>query len=125
MSSSEPVKRIRGVRDILPEETHLRRFVEWIIHAVMSTYGYQEIRTPAFEPTELFVRGVGLETDIVHKEMYTFTDRGGKSLTLKPELTAPVVRAYIQNHLDRETPITRLYYIGDLYRQERPQNERP
>ena len=124
MSSSEPVKRIRGVRDILPEETHLWRFVEWIVHAVMSTYGYQEIRTPAFEPTELFVRGVGLETDIVHKEMYTLTDKGGKSLTLKPELTAPVVRAYIQNHLDREAPITRLYYFGDLYRQERPQKGR-
>lgn len=120
----EPLKRIRGVRDILPEETHLWRFMEWIIHAVMSTYGYQEIRTPAFEPTELFVRGVGLETDIVNKEMYTFADKGGKSVTLKPELTAPVVRAYIQNHLDRETPITRLYYIDSLYRQERPQKGR-
>ena len=120
----EPVKRIRGVRDILPEETHLWRFVEWIVHAVMSTYGYQEIRTPAFELTDLFVRGVGLETDIVNKEMYTFTDKGGKSLTLKPELTAPVVRAYLQNHLDREAPITRLYYFDDLYRQERPQKGR-
>jgi histidyl-tRNA synthetase len=98
--------------------------VEWIIHAVMATYGYQEICTPAFEATELFVRGVGLETDIVNKEMYTFKDKGGKSLTLKPELTAPVVRAYIQNHLDREAPITRLYYMDSLYRQERPQKGR-
>ncbi len=121
---TEPIKRIRGVRDILPEETHLWRFMEWIIHAVMTTYGYQEIRTPAFEPTELFVRSVGLETDIVNKEMYTFADKGGKSVTLKPELTAPVIRAYIQNHLDREAPLTRLYYIDSLYRQERPQKGR-
>jgi len=120
----KPIKRVRGVRDILPEETHLWRFMEWIIHAVMSTYGYQEIRTPAFEPTELFVRSVGRETDIVHKEMYTFADKGGKSLSLKPELTAPVVRAYIENHLDREAPITRLYYLDNLYRQERPQKGR-
>ncbi len=118
------IKRVRGARDILPEETHIWRFVEWIIHAVTSTYGYQEIRTPAFEPTALFVRGVGMETDIVHKEMYTFTDKGGKSLTLKPELTAPVVRAYIENHLHKDAPITRLYYIDRLYRQERPQKGR-
>ncbi|UCD37193.1 MAG: histidine--tRNA ligase [Fidelibacterota bacterium] len=118
------VNRVRGVRDILPEETHLWRFVEWIVHAVMSTYGYQEIRTPVFELTELFERGIGLETDIVNKEMYTFTDKGGKSLTLRPELTAPVIRAYIQNHLDRDTPITRLYYMDSLYRQERPQKGR-
>jgi histidyl-tRNA synthetase len=121
---AEPLKRLRGVRDILPEETHIWRFTEWIIHAVMSTYGYHEIRTPAFEPTELFVRGVGLETDIVNKEMYTFEDRGGKSLTLRPELTAPVMRAYIENHLGREAPITRLYYMDDLFRQERPQKGR-
>ncbi|MFB0516104.1 MAG: histidine--tRNA ligase [Candidatus Neomarinimicrobiota bacterium] len=121
---SEQIKRIRGVQDILPGETHLWRFVEWIVHAVMATYGYQEIRTPAFELTELFVRGVGLETDIVNKEMYTFADKGGKSLTLKPELTAPVIRAYLQSHLDREAPLTRLYYLDDLYRQERPQKGR-
>jgi histidyl-tRNA synthetase len=90
----------------------------------MSTYGYQEIRTPAFEPTELFVRSVGMETDIVNKEMYTFLDKGDKSLTLRPELTAPVMRAYIENHLGRESPITRLYYMGDLFRQERPQKGR-
>jgi histidyl-tRNA synthetase len=90
----------------------------------MSTYGYQEIRTPAFEPTELFVRSVGMETDIVNKEMYTFRDKGDKSLTLRPELTAPVMRAYIENHLGRESPITRLYYMGDLFRQERPQKGR-
>jgi histidyl-tRNA synthetase len=120
----KPLKRLRGVRDILPEETHLWRFTEWIIHAVMSTYGYQEIRTPAFEQTELFVRSVGLETDIVNKEMYTFEDKGGKSLTLRPELTAPVMRAYLENHLGRETPLTRLYYLDNLFRQERPQKGR-
>ncbi|UCH09370.1 MAG: histidine--tRNA ligase [Fidelibacterota bacterium] len=121
---AESVKRVRGVHDILPEDAHLWRFVEWIIHAVMATYGYQEIRTPVFESTELFIRGVGLETDIVNKEMYTFEDKGGKSLTLKPELTAPVVRAYVQNHLDREAPIARLYYLDSLFRQERPQKGR-
>jgi histidyl-tRNA synthetase len=120
----DPLKRVRGVVDILPDDTHLWRFIEWIVHAVMATYGYHEIRTPAFEPTELFVRGVGLETDIVNKEMYTFEDKGGKSLTLKPELTAPVIRAYIQNHLDHEAPVTRLYYLDSLYRQERPQKGR-
>ena len=121
---TEPLKRLRGVKDILPEETHLWRFTEWIIHAVMSTYGYQEIRTPAFEPTELFVRSVGLETDIVNKEMYTFEDKGGKSLTLRPELTAPVMRAYIENNLGKEAPLTRLYYMDNLFRQERPQKGR-
>lgn len=90
----------------------------------MAGYAYREIRTPAFEFTDLFKRGVGEETDIVNKEMYTFTDQGGKSLTLKPELTAPVVRAWIQNNLGAESPLSRLYYIDALFRQERPQKGR-
>ena len=89
-----------------------------------AAYGYREIRTPAFELTELFVRSVGRETDIVNKEMYSFPDHGGRSLTLKPELTAPVVRAYIQQRLDKEAPLTRLYYLDRLFRQERPQKGR-
>ena len=90
----------------------------------MSTYGYREIRTPVFESTELFVRGIGSETEIVGKEMYSFTDQGGRSLTLKPELTAPVIRAYLQNNLGREAPLSRLYYLDALFRQERPQKGR-
>ena len=124
MPIGDPVKRVRGARDILPDETPLWRHLEDVIHSVHATYGYRECRTPTFEPTELFVRGVGLETDIVHKEMYTFEDQGGRSLTLKPELTAPVVRAYIEHHLDKEAPLTRLYYLDRLYRQERPQKGR-
>lgn len=116
--------RIKGVRDILPDETRLWQFVEQTVRVTMSTYGYREIRTPAFEPTELFVKGIGAETEIVGKEMYSFTDLGGKSLTLKPELTAPVIRAYLQNNLGREAPLSRLYYLDALFRQERPQKGR-
>ncbi|MCH7496566.1 MAG: histidine--tRNA ligase [Candidatus Marinimicrobia bacterium] len=112
------------MRDLLPAETPLWRHAEGLVHTVSAAYGYQEIRTPAFEPTQLFVRSVGQETDIVHKEMYSLEDQGGKHLTLKPELTAPVVRAYIENHLDREAPLARLYYLDRLFRQERPQKGR-
>ncbi|MCH7851651.1 MAG: histidine--tRNA ligase [Candidatus Marinimicrobia bacterium] len=120
----EPITRIKGVRDILPDETRLWQFVEQTVQATMSTYGYREIRTPVFESTELFVRGIGSETEIVGKEMYSFTDQGGRSLTLKPELTAPVIRAYLQNNLGREAPLSRLYYLDALFRQERPQKGR-
>ncbi|MCH8836738.1 MAG: histidine--tRNA ligase [Candidatus Marinimicrobia bacterium] len=121
---SQSVPRVKGVRDILPDETPVWRFLEQKIHAQAAAFGYREIRTPTFEATELFVRSVGSETDIVNKEMYSFTDQAGKGLTLKPELTAPVIRAYIQNNLHREAPLTRLYYIDALYRQERPQKGR-
>ncbi len=94
------------------------------MQTTMSAYGYGEIRTPAFEPTELFVRGIGSETEIVGKEMYSFSSQSGKSLTLKPELTAPVIRAYLQNNLGREAPLSRLYYLDALFRQERPQKGR-
>ena len=90
----------------------------------MDTYGYNEIRTPAFERTELFSRGVGEETDIVSKEMYSWTDQGGENLTLKPELTAPVVRSFIQHNLGGQSPINKLYYIDALFRRERPQKGR-
>lgn len=90
----------------------------------MQKYGYQEIRTPAFEKTELFARGIGEETDIVSKEMYSWTDQGGERLTLKPELTAPVVRAYIQHNLGSQSAVNRLYYMDALFRRERPQKGR-
>ncbi len=90
----------------------------------MQRYGYQEIRTPAFEKTELFSRSIGEETDIVSKEMYSWTDQGGEKLTLKPELTAPVVRAFIQHNLGGQSAVNRLYYMDALFRRERPQKGR-
>ena len=90
----------------------------------MQKYGYQEIRTPAFEKTELFARGIGEETDIVSKEMYSWTDQGGERLTLKPELTAPVVRSFIQHSLGSQSAVNRLYYMDALFRRERPQKGR-
>lgn len=112
---------IKGTHDVLPDQSWRWREVEATIHHLMEVYGYQEIRTPVFERTELFARGVGENTDIVSKEMYTFRDRGRTSLTLKPELTAPVVRAYLQHNLGRRSPMTKLYYLSTSFRQERPQ----
>ena len=91
----------KGTRDILPSQTQTWQWVEEAARSVFSTYGYQEIRTPIFESTELFVRGVGDTTDIVEKEMYTFNDKADRSITLRPEGTAPVVRAILQNRLAR------------------------
>src|SRR5437016_7717742 len=123
------IKAIRGTRDLLPPETQLWNFVEAKVREVMRAYNFQEIRTPIFEATELFARGVGEETDIVAKEMYTWEDRGraqsdsGQSLTLRPENTAGVVRAYIEHKLwDRG--LNKLYYIGPQFRRERPQKGR-
>ena len=117
-------KRIKGTKDILPDEVWKWEFVEGIIKKHLKNSGYREIRTPIFEMTELFTRSIGEETDVVSKEMYTFEDKGGKSLTLRPELTAPVIRAYIQNKMNQINPIKKLYYIGSLFRQERPQKGR-
>src|SRR6201998_3185074 len=123
------IKAVRGTRDLLPPETQLWNFVEAKVRAVMRAYNFQEIRTPIFEATELFARGVGEDTDIVAKEMYTWEDRGraqfdsGQSLTLRPENTAGVVRAYIEHKLwDRG--LNKLYYIGPQFRRERPQKGR-
>jgi histidyl-tRNA synthetase len=123
------IKAVRGTRDLLPPETGLWNFVEAKVREVMRAYNFQEIRTPIFESTELFARGVGEETDIVSKEMYTWEDRGraesdkGQSLTLRPENTAGVVRAYIEHKLwDRG--LNKLYYIGPQFRRERPQKGR-
>lgn len=124
MGSEQQFKSIKGTRDLLPEESARVRSVETTIHDVMNRWGYGEIRTPAFEQTELFTRSVGEESDIVTKQMYTFSDQSGTSLTLKPELTAPVMRAYIEHDMARGGALTKLYYIDDLFRQERPQKGR-
>ena len=94
------------------------------VHSVAKRFGYEEIRTPMFEATELFQRGIGLDTDIVQKEMYTFPDRKGRSLTLRPEGTAPVVRAYLENNIARGRPVAKFYYMGPMFRYERPQKGR-
>ncbi|MBI4549016.1 MAG: histidine--tRNA ligase [Ignavibacteriae bacterium] len=112
---------IKGTKDILPGESHRWQYVEQTIRTVMHTFNYREIRTPAFEETALFARGIGELTDIVGKQMYTFQDRGGTSLTLKPEMTASVIRAYIQHNLGEQQPLVKLYYCAPMFRQERPQ----
>jgi histidyl-tRNA synthetase len=123
------IKAVRGTRDLLPPETALWNFVEAAVRDVFRAYNFQEIRTPIFEETQLFARAVGEETDVVSKEMYTWEDRGraesdkGQSLTLRPEATAGIVRAYIEHKLwDRG--LNKLYCIGPMFRRERPQKGR-
>lgn len=118
------VQRVKGVNDILPEEAAQWQALETIIQDVMDRFSYGEIRPPIFEKTELFARGVGEDTDIVSKEMYTFSDMSKSSLTLRPELTAGVVRSYIQNNLQQVSPVQKLWYEGPMFRQERPQKGR-
>lgn len=120
----DKIQKIKGTNDILPVEITRWQALESIIITVMERFNYREIRTPIFERTDLFARGVGTETDIVSKEMYTFTDMSGNSITLRPELTASVVRSYIQNNLQQEAPIQKLWYEGPMFRQERPQKGR-
>ena len=122
--SKNQIRSIKGTQDILPDQSYKWQDLENKIHATMILYNYGEIRTPAFEKTELFDRGVGTETDIVSKEMYSWIDQGGENLTLKPELTAPVSRSYIQHNLGSQQPLTKLYYIDALFRRERPQKGR-
>lgn len=111
----------KGTNDILPSQIDYWYYLENTIKRILQNYGYREIRTPAFEHTELFVRGIGETTDIVQKEMFTFQDRKGRSLTLRPEGTAPVVRAYLEHNLGRGNPLTKLFYMGSMFRCERPQ----
>src|SRR4026208_398358 len=123
------IKAVRGTRDLLPPETALWNFVEAAVRDVFRAYNFQEIRTPIFESTELFARGVGEETDVVAKEMYTWEDRGraqrgkGQSLPPRPEHPASVVRAYIE-HKRWDGGLSKLYYIGPQFRRERPQKGR-
>ena len=114
---------IRGMRDIVPPETSLWRNLERRMVDVLERYGYRELRTPVIEPTALFTRSIGESTDIVQKEMYTFEDRNGDSLTLRPEGTASSVRALIENGLTQALPL-RLWYLGPMFRHERPQKGR-
>lgn len=114
----------KGTKDILPSEIHKWHFLENVIREVTALFNFKEIRTPTFEFTELFTRGIGSETDIVGKEMYTFLDKSGNSLTLKPEGTANVVRAYLENGLNIESPFQKLYYITNMFRYEKPQEGR-
>ncbi len=113
-----------GTRDLLPEEISAWHLVEEAARKIFACYGFQEIRTPLLEPTELFARGIGGETDIVGKEMYTFPDQSGKLVSLRPEATASTVRAFIQHSLHRGTGVTRLYYIGPMFRHEKKQKGR-
>ena len=115
---------VKGTYDVLPNISNKWKNVEFYIHQYLSRAGYNEIRTPIFENTDLFKRSVGENSDVVSKEMYSWVDQGGTDLTLKPEYTASVVRSYIQNNLNSIAPISKLYYIGDLFRRERPQKGR-
>ena len=115
------VQSIRGAKDILPEEIWKWQWVESIAHKVFSQYMFQEIRVPIFEDTRLFSRSIGETTDIVEKEMYTFEDRAGDSITLRPEGTASVVRAYIEHKMYAQPSVIKMFYIGPMFRYERPQ----
>src|SRR6267378_4402130 len=118
------IKAVKGTRDILPPSSTTWNQVEAITRELFRTFNYQEIRTPIIEETALFARGVGQDTDIVSKEMYTFEDRDGTSITLRPEATASVIRAYIEHRLDQIPGIKKYYYIGPMFRRERPQKGR-
>lgn len=123
-NAAQPIRRVKGTRDLLPPETAIWAAVEGVARRVFERYGYGEVRTPILEETELFVRGVGEATDIVGKEMYTFIDKGGRSLTLRPESTASVARAYVENGLQQWPSPVKLFYIGPQFRYERPQKGR-
>src|SRR5206468_9370075 len=110
-----------GTFDVLPDGWPARRAVEATAQRILEAAGYRRIETPVFEATELFARGVGASTDIVQKEMYTFEDAGGRSLTLRPEGTAPVARAYAEHGMQKLPQPAKLWYYGPFFRQEKPQ----
>jgi histidyl-tRNA synthetase len=118
------IKAIRGMRDLLPPETSRWQWVESVAREVFGLYGYREIRLPLLERTELFARSIGADTDIVGKEMYTFPDRKGDSLTLRPEATASVLRAVLENGLEKGAGVKKFYTLGPMFRYERPQKGR-
>jgi histidyl-tRNA synthetase len=115
------IKAVTGTKDTLPGEINKWKYLESIVRNIFSYFNYKEIRTPVFEETLLFARGIGEETDIVGKEMYSFLDRSETSLTLKPEMTAGVVRAYIEHSMGNQQPLNKLFYISPMFRQEKPQ----
>ena len=124
------IRAIRGTRDLLPPDTDLWNRVEDKVRAIFARYNFHEIRTPIFEDTQLFSRGVGEDTDIVTKEMFTWEDKGraasekSQSVTLRPEATAGIVRAYIEHGLDKRGTLQKLYCLGPMFRRERPQKGR-
>ena len=115
------IKAITGTKDILPSDIPRWKYLENTVERIFSNFNYKEIRTPIFEETALFARGIGEETDIVGKEMYTFKDRSDTSLTLKPEMTAAVVRSYVEHSLGAQQSLVKLFYMSPMFRQERPQ----
>jgi histidyl-tRNA synthetase len=124
MANKSKFQAIKGTRDLLPPETGLWSHVEQTAHSVFGTFGFGEIRPPIFEPTELFARSIGLDTDVVSKEMYSFEDRGDSSVSLRPEATASVCRAYIEHGMGQLPQPVKLYYMGPMFRRERPQKGR-
>lgn len=115
------IKAVTGTKDILPSDIPRWKYLEKTVESVFGNFNYKEIRTPVFEETSLFARGIGEETDIVGKEMYTFKDRSDTSLTLKPEMTASVVRSFVEHSLGAQQSLVKLFYISPMFRQERPQ----
>ncbi|MBD2020736.1 histidine--tRNA ligase, partial [Leptolyngbya sp. FACHB-36] len=115
------IQALRGTRDILPDEVSYWQWVEAIARQILGRAAYREVRTPIFEQTDLYERGIGEATDVVGKEMYTFKDRGDRSITLRPEGTAGVVRSFIEHGLHAQGGVQRLWYIGPMFRYERPQ----
>ncbi len=115
---------VKGTQDILPGQVEKWQHVEATARRVFERYGYLEVRTPILEREELFAKGTGESTDIVHKEMYTFTDKGGERVTLRPEATPPIVRAFVQHGLEQSLPMPKLYALGPMFRYERPQKGR-
>jgi histidyl-tRNA synthetase len=122
--SEKQVRAVKGTHDILPDEVAAWHRIEAAAHRLFRRYGYREVRTPVFEETQLFARGIGGETDIVAKEMYSFDDRDGSSLTLRPEATAGIVRAVIEHNLMNTDPALKVYAMGPMFRRERPQKGR-
>ena len=118
------IKALRGTKDILPDEIGLWQRIEATGRNIFNIYGYNEIKTPIIEEASLFTRSIGDATDIVQKEMYVFCDRGGRNIALRPEATASIVRAYIENSLFQAGGVTKLFYIGPMFRSERPQQGR-
>ena len=124
MGKSKRLRAVKGMHDMFPPDSRRLREAERVFHRVLPTYGYAEARTPLVEYTPLFARSIGDDTDIVEKEMYTFEDRDGRSLTLRPEGTASVVRAYVEHAIHRSEPVSRWYYLGPMFRHERAQRGR-
>src|SRR3989338_4345804 len=112
---------LKGTQDILPEQNRLWQEIERKAHTLFALYGYQQIQTPIIEEASLFVRSLGEASDVVEKQMYVFQDRGERLIALRPEATAGVVRAYIENNLDKNIGFTKLYYLGAMFRSENPQ----